>query len=161
MKDDNEKEKYHIIESNKIDENIALHLEYYNSSKKEFKLVIYIKNIPIITIPSALFPSLEIFFQDSKFPLHSNKENQNENLSETVYHILLRNLINWSENNFNVKLMDFRIAFPLLKELRKVGETKFQIIFQQEVLKEYVTNGSQVKEFLKKEGYLNLIGDFF
>jgi hypothetical protein len=161
MKDDNEKANYHIIESNKIDENISIQYESYDSSKKEVKVVIYIKNIPIITIPSPLFPSLENFFQDVKMPFILNEKNQNENLANTVYQKLLGKLIAWSEDNYIAKHINYNIAFPLLKELCRVGETKFQIIFQQEILKEYATNSSQVKEFLKREGYLKLIGDFF
>ena len=86
---------------------------------------------------------------------------QKKNLAITIYQKLLRDLILWSENNYTTKFIDYRIAFPLLKELYKVGNTKFQIIFQQEILKEYATNSSQVKEFIKREGYLKLIGDFF
>jgi hypothetical protein len=58
-------------------------------------------------------------------------------------------------------LLYYKIAFPLLKKLREVGETKFQIIFQQEILKTYVSGNVKVKNYLDHEGYLKLIGEFF
>ena len=161
MKDNIEKENHNIIKSKEIDENISIKYEAYDNPKKEVKVVIYVKNIPIITIPSTSFPSLENFFQGSKMPFNLNKKNQIENLANTVYQNLLGNLIVWSEDNYIAKYIDYKIVFPLLKELCRVGETKFQIIFQQEILKEYATSGPQVKEFLKREGYLKLIGAFF
>ena len=77
------------------------------------------------------------------------------------YQALRKSLNLWSKNNYNTHFIDYKIAFPLLKELSKVGETRFQIIFQQEILKRYASNEVKVKHFLKQEGYLKLIGDFF
>ena len=67
----------------------------------------------------------------------------------------------WSKNYYDSHFLHYKISFPLLKRLREVGETKFQIIFQQEILKRYATGSLQVKGYLEQEGYLNLISDFF
>ncbi|MBY8991100.1 MAG: hypothetical protein KGD58_10140 [Candidatus Lokiarchaeota archaeon] len=161
MKDETEEDTFNIIKSNEINEYIAITYETCGNSNKDVKIIVYIKNNPLITIPSTSYPSLENFFQGSIKSLNLDKMTQKKNLAITVYQKLLRDLMLWSENNYTTKYIDYRMAFPLLKELCKVGNTKFQIIFQQEILKEYATNSSQVKEFLKREGYLKLIGDFF
>jgi hypothetical protein len=161
MKDNIVKVYSNIIKSNEIDEYITIKYESCRNSKREGRIIVYIKNNPLITIPSTLFPSFEHFFQNSKMPLNLKEKPQGKSLSNVLYQKLLQNLIIWSENNYDTKFIDYKIAFPLLKELRKVGDTKFQIIFQQEILKEYATSGAQVKEFLKNNGYLKLIGDFF
>jgi len=127
--------KENILESMNVNDNITINYE------KKKKIVIYVKNTPIIMLPGSTKPKVLI--------------------SLSLYNKLLKNLIKWSENDYNTKFLDYKIAFPLLKELRRVGETRFQIIFQQEILKEYATRGLRVKEFLKNEGYLKLIGDFF
>ena len=161
MKDETEKDTFNIIKSNEINEYITITYETCSNSNRDVKIVVYIKKNSLITIPSTSYPSLEIFCQDSIKSLNLDKMTQKKNLAITIYQKLLRDLILWSENNYTTKFIDYRIAFPLLKELYKVGNTKFQIIFQQEILKEYATNSSQVKEFIKREGYLKLIGDFF
>ena len=161
MKDETEEDTFNIVKSNEINEYIAITYETCGNSNKDVKIIVYIKNNPLITIPSTSYPSLENFFQGSIKSLNLDKMTQKKNLAITVYQKLLRDLMLWSENNYTTKYIDYRMAFPLLKELCKVGNTKFQIIFQQEILKEYATNSSQVKEFLKREGYLKLIGDFF
>ena len=118
-------------------------------------------NESVVTIPSALFPSLKAITQEIKDPKDRYEYNQKKNLIETIFRRLLSNLTIWSENDYNTQNVNHKIAFPLLKKLREIGETKFQIILQQEILKAYATSTYQVKEFLKREGYLKLIGDFF
>jgi hypothetical protein len=173
MKEHVKQDNQIIIKSNEINNYISIKIihspfdhkieeyESYGCSERGTKVVICVKNKPLITIPSALFPSLETIAHERKDLLDSYEHNQKKNLKGTIFRRLLSNLIIWSENNYNTQLIDCKIAFPLLKELREVGETKFQIILQQEILKAYATNTSQVKEFLKREGYLKLICDFF
>jgi hypothetical protein len=146
-----------IIKSTKIDTHITIVYQLYKKSEEGVEIVIFVKNNPVITIPSIRFPAFAISFQNSP-GLFKSKD---EYFSETFYEKLLKDLMSWSKNNYNTKFIDYKIGFPILKELGRVGETKFQIIFQQEILKEYATQGPQLKEFLSKEGYLKLIGDFF
>lgn len=161
MKDETEKDVFNVIKSNEIDEYITIAYEACCNSEEDVKIVVYIKNNPLITIPSTSYPSLENFFQDLIISPNLTKVTEKNNGLKTIYQILLQNLIIWSKNNYTTKCIDYKIAFPLLKELCKVGDTKFQLIFQQEILKEYATSGPQIKEFLNSEGYLKLIGDFF
>ena len=161
MKDETEKDTFNIIKSNEINEYITITCEICGNSKKDIKIVVYIKKNPLITIPSSSYPNVENFFQDLTVSLNLSEVTEKNNILKKIYQTLLENLIIWSENNYTTKYIDYKIAFPLLKELCKVGETKFQIIFQQEILKEYATSGPQTKEFLKSEGYLKLIGNFF
>ncbi|MFX1377194.1 MAG: hypothetical protein ACFFA0_15420 [Promethearchaeota archaeon] len=173
MKDHIKQDNYYIIKSNEINEYISIRIisstlgqklkkyESYDYSKGEVEIGIFIKEKLLITVPSTLFPSLRDFYNETKASFNIGKDKKNKNLIEIIYYTILTNLTIWSENDYNTQLIDYRIAFPLLKELCEVGETKFQIIFQQEIIKEYITSTLKVKEFLKREGYMNLIGDFF
>lgn len=173
MKEHVKQDNHIIIKSNEINNYISIKIihspldhkikeyESYGCSERATKVVICVRNEPLVTIPSALFPSLKAITQEIKDPIDKYEYNQKKDLTETIFRRLLSNLITWSENDYNTQIIDHKIAFPLLKKLREVGETKFQIILQQEILKAYATSTFQVKEFLKREGYLKLIGDFF
>jgi len=162
-----------ILKSNEINDYISIKIihspfdhknedyESYGCFERGTKVVIFVKNEPLVTIPSILFPSLKAITQEIKDPIDRYENIEKNHLTETIFRRLLSNLIIWSENDYNTQIIDHKIAFPLLKELREVGETKFQIILQQEILKAYTTSTFQGKEFLKREGYLKLIGDFF
>jgi hypothetical protein len=140
MRDNNNIIKYDVI-----NEYLSIACESSNKSNKAQKIVIFIKNVPLLT----------------RSLIDINDKNQVKKNINTVYQKLLTDLTIWSKNDYKTRHIDYRIAFPLLKELRRVGETRFQIIFQQEILNEYALNNKEVKEFLKREGYLKLIGDFF
>lgn len=173
MKEHVKQDNHIILKLNEINDYISIKIihspfdhknkeyESYVCSERGTRVVICVRNEPLVTIPSALFPSVEVITQEIKDPTDRYEYNQKNNLTETIFRRLLSNLIIWSENDYNTQIIDHKIAFPLLKKLREVGETKFQIILQQEILKAYATSTFQVKEFLKREGYLKLIGDFF
>lgn len=173
MKEHVKQDNYVIIKSYEINDYISIKIihspfdhkikecESYRYSEKGTKIVICVMNESVVTIPSALFPSLKAITQEIKDPKDRYEYNQKKNLIETIFRRLLSNLTIWSENDCNTQNVNHKIAFPLLKKLREIGETKFQIILQQEILKAYATSTYQVKEFLKREGYLKLIGDFF
>ena len=133
-----------------------------NSNKEEGdKIVIYVGEEPVIIIPGIFFPSFEDAIEDiiGKSPLYDNKDRYNA--LEILFTKFYLDIRVWSENNYDSQVLHFKISFPLLKKLREVGETKFQIIFQQEILKRYATSTLKVKKFLEQEGYLKLISDFF
>lgn len=165
-------DNYLIIKSYEINDYISIKIihspfdrkikeyETFGCSERETKLIICVRNEPIVTILSSMFPSLEAKTQEIKDSTDRHEYKQKKNLTETIFRRLRSNLIIWSENDYNTQFIDHKIAFPLLKKLREVGETKFQIILQQEILKAYAASTYQVKEFLKREGYLKLIGDF-
>jgi hypothetical protein len=138
-------ENYNLIKYDKINRYLSITYESSNNSNKASKIVIYIKNVPIIT----------------RSFIDINEKNQVKKNINAIYQKLKTDLVIWSKNDYKTTNLDYRIAFPLLKELRKVGETRFQIIFQQEILKEYIANKEEVKQFLTNKGYIKLIGDFF
>ncbi|MFX1529955.1 MAG: hypothetical protein ACFFBC_02470 [Promethearchaeota archaeon] len=173
MKENIIRENYTIIKSNKINNYISIKIinssinhkikksESYKSSGRENRIFIYVKNKPVISIHPNLFPSLKTLSQEIKEPIGRYEYNLKNFFTKTIFRRLTSNLLIWAENNYNSKLIDHKIGFPLLKELRKVGETKFQIILQQEILKTYASSTVQTKEFLRREGYLEFIGEFF
>ncbi|MFW9940757.1 MAG: hypothetical protein ACFFFT_06935 [Candidatus Thorarchaeota archaeon] len=173
MKENITRDNYTIIKSNEINNYISIKIinssinhktkksEPYKSSGRENRIFIYIKNKPVISIHPSSIPSLKTLSQEIKEPIDRYEYNLKDFFTKTIFRRITSNLLIWTENNYNNQLIDHKIGFPLLKELRKVGETKFQIILQQEILKTYASSTVQVKEFLKREGYLELIGDFF
>ena len=129
--------------------------------ENEAKITIYVRNEPLISIPGSGFPSFEYALQELNDNLVGQKNILENNKTKIIFQKLILSLNIWSKNDYDTNLLNYKIAFPLLKKLREVGKTKFQIIFQQEILKRYSTSLSEVKEYLEQEGYLNLIGDFF
>ncbi|MHA2197039.1 MAG: hypothetical protein ACXABO_15745 [Promethearchaeota archaeon] len=125
------------------------------------KIVIAVRNKTVISIPSAVFPSFKHTIQDLNKIIDNNTYQEDSIIQEVLFQILVDKLLAWIKNDYNTRFLYYKIAFPLLHELQEVGETKFQIIFQQEILKTYATCSRQVKKFLEYEGYLDLIGKFF
>ena len=143
------------------DSNVWISVRIEDLKEGGNKVVIYIEEDPIIIIPSTSFPSFEWVIEEilEKTPRHNEKNEKSE--IEIIFNGLYLGIRDWSENNYNNQLLHFKISFPLLKKLREVGETKYQIIFQQEILKGYATSTVIVKQFLEQGGYLKLIGHFF
>ncbi len=129
--------------------------------ESEPKIIIYVRNEPLVSIPSPEFPSLEYLLREVNNNLVRYKNPQKNSKTEIFFQRLALILEIWSKNDYDTHLLHYKIAFPLLKKLREVGKTKFQIIFQQEILKRYSTSPLEVKNYLEQEGYLKLIGDFF
>lgn len=173
MGNDITKEKIFVKKHNEINEYISIRiiisdislirneedLDKYNVGKT--KIVIQVKDKPIISIPSIIFPSFEHIIQEINIHIDYNAYQKENTLPEVVFQRLVQMLHAWIKNDYNSQFLYYKIAFPLLQELREIGETRFQIIFQQEILRTYTTCSRQVKEFLEYEGYLKLIGEFF
>jgi len=173
MKKSNKQNDEYIIKSKIINDFISVRLIKSNLINQEReckteisyegdpKVVIYIMNEPIITIPNTHFPSIETSIYElnqSPNPLKNKEEYDNP---EDTFNNLVRCIHTWCENNYFSQTLDYRIALPLLRKLREVGDTKFQIILQQEILWNFGKGNYQVKNYLENEGYLELIGDFF
>ncbi len=158
---------------NEINEYISIRITipnlYLKAQKRDIrglyedlvKIIIYVRDLPIVTIPNPFFPSFKVALRDINEIKNHNKIKKKNSPPEIIFQRLNLSICHWVENNYDTQLLHFKIAFPLLKELKDVGATKFQIILQQEILKSFASGSFQVKEFLKKEGYLNLISDFF
>ena len=129
--------------------------------EKNNKIVIYVGEDPIVIIPSLSLPSFEAVIEEIIDKSYLYKNRNGMTTAEILLIGLDLDIRAWSKNNYDSHFLYYKISFPLLKRLREVGETKFQIIFQQEILKRYATSPLQVKKFLVQEGYLKLISDFF
>jgi hypothetical protein len=144
-----------------INNSIPEGVKSFNSKDQGKKIVIYVENDSIISIPGIFFHSIEEVIQeidDSKYVI---RDEEGQELLGILFDILVENIRVWSENKYETRYLYYKIAFPLLKKLKEVGETKFQLIFQQEILKSYILGNLEKKEFLDSQGYLKLLGDFF
>jgi hypothetical protein len=173
MKKSNKKNDCYIIKSKSINEFISVRLIRSNHINKKreckteicyegnSKIVIYVINEPIITIPNAYFPSIEKIIHELNKSPNPHKSKDADNYPDDIFNMVIQSIFTWKKNNYNSQILDYRISLPLLRKLRDVGDTKFQIILQQEILWNYRQGNHQVKEYLENEGYLELIGDFF
>jgi len=69
------------------------------------------------------------------------------------------NLQAWVENDYDSRLLHSNLAFPLLKELVKLGDKKAQSIFSEEIAMRFERGYFPVIEYLINEGYLNYLSD--
>ena len=169
----NRKKDKHVIKFKRVNENISLRVirkditieKRENKSEtfyeKRIRIEININNEPIIKIPNTFFPSFEKVIHEISQSWNPQKIIESDNKPIKVFHWLVQNISTWCENNYDTKLLHYKIAFPLLRKLKEIGETKFQIIFQQEILWSYRQRNLHVKNFLESEGYLKEIGEFF
>ncbi|KKM94813.1 hypothetical protein LCGC14_1194620 [marine sediment metagenome] len=67
------------------------------------------------------------------------------------------NLQAWAENNYDTKLLDSSLSFPLLKELQRLGDKVAQKIFKEEIGKRLMSGEISVAIFLMNEGYLDFL----
>ncbi len=87
---------------------------------------------------------------------------ENGSLRNTTSRILPRvefwghcsNLQAWIENNYDTKILHHSLAFPLLRELCRLGDVKARRIFKNEIISRFFEGSNQVKCFLLKEGFL-------
>jgi len=74
---------------------------------------------------------------------------------ETLFWAHCSNLQAWYENGYNTFLIHSNLAFPLLKELIKVGDPIARKIFKEEVAKRFESKNLNVIQFMLYNGYLN------
>ena len=67
------------------------------------------------------------------------------------------NLQVWYENNYNTKLIHRNLAFPLLKKLMEAGDNLAKKMFKEEIAKRFNEGKEMVKEYLRKERYLEFL----
>ncbi len=70
---------------------------------------------------------------------------------------LLDNLQAWVENNYDTSLLHSNLAFPLLKKLTEIGDSKGKTIFKQEIIKRLESGYSPVAQFLFSGGYFDYL----
>jgi hypothetical protein len=165
MKEEIKQEFAMIKRLNGGDDYISVKINMEDNSDDPYegnnKLVIYLGEDPIIIIPSMSFPSVEDLIEEIIDKSYLSIHKKGKTPTEILKKGLDLDILAWSKNNYDSHFLYYKISFPLLKHLREVGETKFQIIFQQEILKRYATGSLQIKEYIEQQGYLKLISDFF
>ncbi len=68
------------------------------------------------------------------------------------------NLQAWYEHNYDTTLLHSNLAFPLLKELYKIGDPIANFKFKEEIVKRFSSNRQITFEFLLIEDYLKYLG---
>lgn len=76
---------------------------------------------------------------------------------ETIFWAHCSNLQVWYENEYNTCLIHSNLAFPLLKELTKAGDTLAAKVFREEVAKRFENSNMNVRQFLLYNHYLDCL----
>jgi len=166
----------------KVNDYITLKLEYVEADidvAPGWSTVIYVKdkrfkqckylllNIPVDDISS--FDKIQSVDEAEEIRSRLLKENENsywfEDDDESVEKIPpevefwghCSNMQVWYENNYDTRLLDRWLAFPLLKELTEAGDPVAKKVFKEEIAKRYASGHPSVVGFLKYEGYLEYL----
>jgi hypothetical protein len=67
------------------------------------------------------------------------------------------NIQAWIENDYDTRLLHSNLAFPLLKELKELGDPKAKVIFEEEVLKRYAIGNEKIQDYLFEKNYIQEI----
>ncbi len=67
------------------------------------------------------------------------------------------NLQVWAENGYNSKLLHMNLAFPLLRELARVGDPQANKVFKEEIIKRYNSGIDTVRKYLRSMDFLNYL----
>lgn len=67
------------------------------------------------------------------------------------------NLQAWYEHDYDTRLLEMRLAFPLLKRLTEVGDLKAKKVLKEEIARRYQSGFQAVQIYLRLEGYLDLL----
>ncbi|MEJ2252056.1 MAG: leucine-rich repeat domain-containing protein, partial [Candidatus Lokiarchaeota archaeon] len=67
------------------------------------------------------------------------------------------NIQAWYEHEYDTRLLDSLLAFPLLKKLMKEGDPKARGNYSTEVMKRYAKGNKTIKQMLHYEGYFKYV----
>ena len=98
---------------------------------------------------------------DEVMELYGNESEQDNRLldPQTEFWGHCSNLHAWAEHDYDTRILDMRLAFPLLKKLTEAGDPKARRVFKEEIGKRMSGEFPSVKEYLKREGYLDYFTD--
>ena len=144
----------------KINEYLSLRLEHNKSniyvSGKLFSQCKYL----LLDISIGKSPELEKIESIDEAEAKLNKEMELDHSlipSETEFWGHCSNLQAWYENNYDTRLLHRNLAFPLLRELVKVGDICAKKVFKEEVAKRLQSGYPSVVLYLIEEEYLNIL----
>ncbi len=142
--------------------------EFLDLRFEDGKTNIYVNNIlfnhcKYILINFQLDNSKDITEINSIDEAVENRRESLEILEDKIYQINPKiifwahcsNLHTWYENNYNTNLIHSNLAFPLLKELTKVGDLKAKRVFKEEIVKRFESSNLHVIQFLLYNNYLD------
>ncbi|KKL65873.1 hypothetical protein LCGC14_2150650, partial [marine sediment metagenome] len=78
---------------------------------------------------------------------------------ETEFWAHCSNLQTWAEQDYDSRLLQSNLAFPLLKRLTEVGDSKAAKIFKFEILKRFIEGNEYTREFLTEAEYIDYFGE--
>ena len=149
----------------KINNNITLKLE-------KSKTIIYIKEKKFIQCKYVLLinPNQDErqwsinSIDEAKDSLNQDFEYKNQKLKykitkEEEFWVHCSNIQTWIENDYDTKILHSNIAFPLLKELVKIGDHLANKIFKEEIAKRFESCYIPTMFYLIKESYLDFLLD--
>jgi len=76
---------------------------------------------------------------------------------ETEFFGHCSNLQAWWEHSYDTRLLHRTIAFPLLRQLTKVGDVKAKHKFKEEIAYRFINGNLTVKSYLQENGYLEYL----
>jgi len=82
---------------------------------------------------------------------------------ETEFWAHCSNLQAWAENDYDTRLLHSNLAFPLLRALTEVGDAVAKEMFREEIAERYNSGCKNVREFLRRNKYLDYLNrdEFF
>ena len=72
---------------------------------------------------------------------------------------LLDNIQAWVDNGYDTRILHRNLAFPLLRELARIGDPIAKEVFKDEVIDRLVSGHSNVILYLFKSNYLDIFTD--
>jgi len=69
------------------------------------------------------------------------------------------NLQAWVEHNYDTRLLDSTLSFPLLKELYETGDPVASRIFKEEIAKRFLSDNPVIPTYLIKESFLDVLSN--
>ena len=150
----------------RINEFLELRLE---GTTEDNRTKIYINNkrfthckYLLMNIPADNIKSYDVINSiDEAMELYNRIENEHRKQKidpEEEFWGHCSNLQAWYENNYNTRLLDSRLSFPLLSELARVGDPIAKKVFKDEIAIRLEANYLPTIEYLIIEHYLDAFG---
>ncbi|MHA1763974.1 MAG: hypothetical protein ACTSYC_09510, partial [Promethearchaeota archaeon] len=71
-----------------------------------------------------------------------------EEREELDFFVNCSNLQAWVEHDYNTRLLDYRLSFPILKKLAEKGDWYARVRFKEELIERFRKGSKEVKEFI-------------
>ncbi|MHA1724508.1 MAG: leucine-rich repeat domain-containing protein [Promethearchaeota archaeon] len=76
------------------------------------------------------------------------REEKRKEFDELDFFVNCSNLQAWVEHDYNTRLLDYGLSFPILKKLAEKGDKYARMRFKEELIERYCHGSKEVKEFL-------------